>query len=165
VTWEVKWSDLRLVKPLGEGAFGVVRLMALAASTVSPNCAVGRRCSSRGGASGLGPVSCETLVAVKHAADEDDERALLDEMQLMRRMRHPHLVPLLHTVTLQVSGGGQGGGESDRLQLCGWEEENSASFAPLACRNPWPWCWSTSLEGTCWLGSRLDRASRPPRPL
>lgn len=88
VRWEVSWSELKLVRYLGSGAFGEVSLMSLSKGVQSPNWEGGTHVNSAG----------ERLVAVKVLQDENGHAEFEQELEMMQSLRHPHLVRLLHVV-------------------------------------------------------------------
>eukprot|EP00045_Choanoeca_perplexa_P015707 m.201305 g.201305 ORF g.201305 m.201305 type:complete len:657 (+) comp17057_c0_seq4:152-2122(+) len=86
--WHLPWSALSMVKFLGEGSFGRVSLMTVGNDYTSPN---------------LRLVASQTkdplqYVAVKELLDDNCEAEFRQELSIMTKIRHPHLVTLLHHV-------------------------------------------------------------------
>lgn len=95
--WNISWDDLCFVKPLGNGAFGEVVLMTLRSAFSSPNSRSGQ--SVRRMSSNFSTMrSQDHYVAVKTLLDKTARADFDNEMSLMRRLRHPNLISLLHVV-------------------------------------------------------------------
>jgi hypothetical protein len=86
--WHLPWDALRLVKFLGQGGFGQVNLMSITGDYQSPNL---RLMTSEVGAG-------RQYVAVKELLDDSCAAEFQQELSIMTKIRHPHLVTLLHHV-------------------------------------------------------------------
>ena len=89
--WHLPWNALTLVKFLGQGGFGRVSLMTIAADFESPNL---RLLTGDVGDVGDG----RQYVAVKELLEANCAAEFQQELSIMTKIRHPHLVTLLHHV-------------------------------------------------------------------
>lgn len=133
--WEVQRSWLEQLRLLGDGEFGDVVLMMLTrpkSETVAPSQKIGKldACSADAADSDGNDGTTQMMVAgktLKQGAHGDAQASFLRELEIMKRLRHPHLVTLIGAVTkdapqlilLEYSVGGD---------LEGWVWRNASQF-------------------------------------